>query len=109
MAKRGLLGRVGPAFIVGACVIGPGSVTLMSTTGANYGYQLIWISLLSGALMAGFLALIPVLPESSSTKVRPLRGWACVFVLFGAVVLLGIAAVMYVKIKPELMDIFGLG
>ena len=57
MAKRGLLGRIGPAFIVGACVIGPGSVTLMSTTGANYGYQLIWLSLLSGALMAGFLAL----------------------------------------------------
>lgn len=57
MGKRGLLGRIGPAFIVGACVIGPGSVTLMSTTGANYGYQLIWLSLLSGALMAGFLAL----------------------------------------------------
>lgn len=57
MAKRGLWQRIGPAFIVGACVIGPGSVTLMSTTGANYGYQLIWLSLLSGALMAGFLAL----------------------------------------------------
>ena len=57
MQKKGLLGRIGPAFIVGACVIGPGSVTLMSTTGANYGYQLIWLSLLSGVLMAGFLAL----------------------------------------------------
>lgn len=57
MAKRGLLSRIGPAFIVGACIIGPGSVTLMSKTGAAYGYALIWLSLLSGALMAGFLAV----------------------------------------------------
>ncbi|HUU92630.1 MAG TPA: Nramp family divalent metal transporter [Phycisphaerae bacterium] len=57
MAKAGLLGRIGPAFIVGACIIGPGSVTLMSTTGANYGYALLWLSLVSGGLMAGFLAL----------------------------------------------------
>jgi len=57
MRKRNLLARVGPAFIVGATVIGPGSVTLMSTTGAKYGYALIWLSLMSGALMAGFLAI----------------------------------------------------
>lgn len=57
MAKPKFLLRIGPAFIVGATVIGPGSVTLMSTTGAKYGYSLIWLSLLSGALMAGFLAL----------------------------------------------------
>ena len=57
MAKRGILSRIGPAFIVGACIIGPGSVTLMSKTGAAYGYSLIWLSLLSGALMAGFLAV----------------------------------------------------
>jgi manganese transport protein len=57
MAKRSLLGRIGPAFIVGACIIGPGSVTLMSKTGAAYGYALVWLSLLSGALMAGFLAV----------------------------------------------------
>ena len=56
MRRKSLLSRIGPAFIVGACVIGPGSVTLMSTTGANYGYQLIWLSLLAGALMATFLA-----------------------------------------------------
>ena len=57
MAQGGLLRRIGPAFIVGACIIGPGSVTLMSTTGANYGYGLLWLSLVSGVLMAGFLAL----------------------------------------------------
>jgi len=57
MAKKRLPARIGPAFIVGACVIGPGSVALMSTTGATYGYRLIWLSLLAGVLMASFLAL----------------------------------------------------
>ena len=51
------LRRVGPAFIVGACIIGPGSVTLMSRTGAIYGYSMLWLAILSGALMAGFIAL----------------------------------------------------
>jgi Mn2+/Fe2+ NRAMP family transporter len=57
MTVRTFLRRLGPAFIVGACIIGPGSVTLMSTTGANYGYQLIWIALVAGGLMAAFLGL----------------------------------------------------
>ena len=57
MPTNGLLQRIGPAFIVGACIIGPGSVTLMSRTGALYGYSMLWLALLSGALMAGFIAL----------------------------------------------------
>lgn len=52
-----VLRRIGPAFIVGACVIGPGSITLMSRTGSLYGYSMLWLSLLSGALMACFIAL----------------------------------------------------
>jgi len=55
MTIRGFVKRLGPAFIVGACIIGPGSVTLMSTTGANYGYRLLWVALVAGALMAPFL------------------------------------------------------
>lgn len=51
------LGRIGPAFIVGACIIGPGSVTLMSRTGSLYGYSMLWVSILSGALMCGFIVL----------------------------------------------------
>lgn len=57
MARRGLLNRIGPAFVVGACIIGPGSVTLMTKTGAKYQYQMIWLSLAAGALMAGFLGI----------------------------------------------------
>ena len=55
------------------------------------------------------IALILVLLDSASTGGRPLRGWACVFVLFGALVLLGIAALMYVKIQPAIMSILGFG
>jgi len=49
--------RIGPAFIVGACIIGPGSVTLMSKTGSLYGYSMLWLAVLSGSFMAGFIAL----------------------------------------------------
>ncbi len=52
-----LLQRVGPAFIVGACIIGPGSVTLMSKTGSLYGYSMLWLAVLSGTFMAGFIAM----------------------------------------------------
>jgi Mn2+/Fe2+ NRAMP family transporter len=55
--RRGLWHRIGPAFVVGAVIIGPGSVTLMSATGAAYGYAMLWLSLLAGGLMAGHIAL----------------------------------------------------
>jgi len=57
MERKSLLKRIGPAFIVGACIIGPGSVTLMTRTGAKYQYQMLWLSLLAGVLMAGHLGL----------------------------------------------------
>ncbi len=57
VSTRNLSRRIGPAFIVGACIIGPGSLTLMSKTGSLYGYSMLWLSLLSGAMMAGFIAL----------------------------------------------------
>ena len=57
MQSPNVLRRIGPAFIAGACIIGPGSVTLMSKIGSSHGYSLLWLALLSGALMAGFLAL----------------------------------------------------
>ncbi len=52
-----MLSRLGPAFVVGACIIGPGSVMLMSKTGALYGYSMLWLSVLSGVLTCGFIIL----------------------------------------------------
>lgn len=41
------LKALGPAFIVAAVIIGPGSVTTASVVGAKYGYQAIWIICIS--------------------------------------------------------------
>jgi len=51
------LTRVGPAFVIAAVVLGPGSVTTMSKMGASHGYAMLWLALLAGALMAGFVTL----------------------------------------------------
>lgn len=45
--------KIGPAFVLGAVVLGPGSVFLSSMTGALFGYKLLWILVLS-TLFAGF-------------------------------------------------------
>ena len=57
MKSTPVLKRLGPAFIVGAVIIGPGSLSLFSKMGSKYGYQLLWLSLLAGAVMAGFIGL----------------------------------------------------
>ncbi|MGD8241048.1 MAG: Nramp family divalent metal transporter [Armatimonadota bacterium] len=57
LSGRSVLRRIGPAFIVGATIIGPGSITLMSKTGSLYGYSMLWLSVLAGVLMACFIAL----------------------------------------------------
>lgn len=82
MKTRTTFGRIGPAFIAGACIIGPGSVTLTSKTGWLYGYSMLWLAPWPGALMAGFIAL---------------------FMRFGT------AAMMVVKIKPRVVEVLGLG
>lgn len=44
--------QIGPATLIAAAFIGPGTVTLCSIAGVNFGYQLLWAMLLSiGATM----------------------------------------------------------
>src|SRR5699024_11479366 len=43
--------RSGPALITSALVVGPGSLTLASKIGAIYGYQLIWILIVTVIFM----------------------------------------------------------
>ncbi len=47
LSLRDYLKGLGPAAIVAAGIIGPGSVTTASVTGANYGYLALWIIVLS--------------------------------------------------------------
>jgi len=51
------LTRIGPAFVIAAVVLGPGSVTTMTKMGARHGYDMLWLPVLAGALMAGFVTL----------------------------------------------------
>jgi len=51
------LTRIGPAFVVAAVVLGPGSVTTMTKMGAGQGYAMLWLPLLAGCLMAAFVTM----------------------------------------------------
>src|SRR5690606_29429293 len=42
---------VGPGLIIASVALGPGSVTTASSIGADYGYSLIWVVVLSAAAM----------------------------------------------------------
>lgn len=53
-AKKSVFKYLGPALITSALVLGPGSLTLSSTIGALYGYQLIWILVVTVAFMMTF-------------------------------------------------------
>lgn len=46
--------RMGPGFITAALVFGPGSLTVASTLGANYGYAHLWVILLATLFMMLF-------------------------------------------------------
>lgn len=49
--------RVGPGLITACVVIGPGSIMTSSTVGAKYGFQMLWVILLSAFLMMVFMTL----------------------------------------------------
>lgn len=42
--------RVGPGFLITAAFIGPGTVTSASFAGASFGFSLLWVVIISGAL-----------------------------------------------------------
>ena len=49
--------RLGPAVIVAAVVLGPGSILTSSKVGCQFGYSALWVLLLAGILMTGMIAL----------------------------------------------------
>lgn len=50
---------IGPAIVISAVVVGPGSITTTSTMGANYGYRMIWVVVL--ASIAAFFYQMPAI------------------------------------------------
>lgn len=53
------LKAVGPAIVISAVVVGPGSVTTASSMGASYGYKLLWVIIL--AALASFFYQLPAI------------------------------------------------
>lgn len=51
---KSFLKKLGPGIITAALVFGPGSLTINTKLGANYGYSLLWVILLSMVLMTAF-------------------------------------------------------
>lgn len=48
---------VGPALIIACVVFGPGSLLISSKVGATYGYELLWLLIITGVLMATFMSM----------------------------------------------------
>ncbi|SHE11243.1 Manganese transport protein MntH [Chlamydia abortus] len=48
------LGTLGPSLITAALVLGPGSITLTSKLGSIYGYDLLWVMVISVCFMLAF-------------------------------------------------------
>ena len=55
--KPGPLRSIGPAIIVAAVVLGPGSILASSRVGCDFGYDMLWLLGLSAVLMMGMTAL----------------------------------------------------
>jgi Mn2+/Fe2+ NRAMP family transporter len=68
------LKSIGPAVVVAAVVLGPGSITTSSRVGTAYGYQMGWVLLLTTLLMIGMtLAALVVGVDSRRTAGDRLR------------------------------------
>jgi len=49
------LRSIGPALITACVVFGPGSLLISSNVGAKYGYELLWMLILTGVLMGTYM------------------------------------------------------
>ncbi|MBN1492496.1 MAG: divalent metal cation transporter [Phycisphaerae bacterium] len=48
---------IGPALITACVVFGPGSLLISSNVGANHGYELLWLLILTGVLMGTYMSM----------------------------------------------------
>ncbi len=55
--RRGILASIGPAIIVAAVVLGPGSILSSSKVGAQDGYAMLWVLAVAAVLMGATVAL----------------------------------------------------
>lgn len=95
--SKGIFKHIGPATLVTAAFIGPGTITVCSVAGIQYGYQLMWAMILSiiATLVIQELAIrISMvtgkgLPQvvKEVTKDKNLLKWGMIGLIFSAVVI----------------------
>lgn len=94
LAQRAL-GSIGPAIVVAAVVLGPGSIMTSSQVGCGFGYRFLWLVALASLLMMGTtLASLCIGAASDASPATLLarhlgRGWAAALgiILFSMVAL----------------------
>jgi len=57
MARPAWWRSIGPALITACVVFGPGSLLTNSNVGANHGYKLLWLLVLTGVLMGTYMTM----------------------------------------------------
>ena len=93
-----LLGSIGPAIIVAAVVLGPGSILLSSKVGSQYGYPALGIIAVSTLLMIAMVALaarIGVIYEDSPCDQLAARLGRPVAVAVGVIIFVLVAIFQY--------------
>ena len=79
---KSFLFRPGPAIIITAAFIGPGSLTVCATAGVDFGYELLWAILLSCIITIFFQNTVANISfrsklgliELFNNKLRPKKG-----------------------------------
>lgn len=66
------LKALGPAAIVAACTLGPGTITTVSVAGASYGFQVMWILII--ASLAAYFFQRPVVKFTVQTRMAAMEG-----------------------------------
>ena len=59
-----MFSSLGPALIVAAVVLGPGSILTSSKVGCEYGYSMLWVLVFAALLMAGTTAISATLGQA---------------------------------------------
>ena len=54
---RELLKSIGPGFIIASVVLGPGSITVASRIGSEYGYMFLWVIVLAAIFMVTYTSM----------------------------------------------------
>ncbi|WP_164101083.1 NRAMP family divalent metal transporter [Candidatus Laterigemmans baculatus] len=104
--------RIGPAVVVAAVVLGPGSIVGASRIGTQYGYQLLWVVPVAGLLMVSMTIAsmaIGVLGRVTPTQAVAERFGRLAAVVVGGMVMIAVTLFQASNNNALLMALEGFG